>query len=350
MRKPRVLVLLVACAVLISCEIERPPAPAERLLVKQRLTAADAPPPQVDAAVDSVLVCSFNIKFLGHLTKKDNEDLATILNGYDIVVIQELVASPVDGTYPDGTAFEADEHSAAFFDEMGSRGFTPILSEEDTGSSTLVHGPGTGTEWWVAFFRSDRVKPADDLPHGFLADDRHQHSVYVRVPYAFAFRTLNDAADFVLVSVHLEKDDRNLRKAELAEIADWVSENDAEEKDFIVLGDMNIHSADELEEACPDGFVSLNAECGATNTSPTGPKPYDHVMYRPDYSAREVDEGHGFWLIDLVETMEDYWQDSHPGETYPGYNAPGDSNLFPQYYSDHNPIEFQLAISGPDDD
>ena len=36
---------------------------------------------------DTLYVCSFNIQFLGHYKKKDNEALADILEYYDLIAI-----------------------------------------------------------------------------------------------------------------------------------------------------------------------------------------------------------------------------------------------------------------------
>ena len=47
-------------------------------------------------------ICSFNIQFLGHFKSRDNETLGNILSQYDLVVIQEMVAPPVDGEFPNG--------------------------------------------------------------------------------------------------------------------------------------------------------------------------------------------------------------------------------------------------------
>jgi hypothetical protein len=50
---------------------------------------------------DTLTICSFNIQFLGHFKKKDDNALAEILKDSDIVVVQELVTPPIAGTYPD---------------------------------------------------------------------------------------------------------------------------------------------------------------------------------------------------------------------------------------------------------
>ncbi|UCC40305.1 MAG: hypothetical protein JSV96_02290 [Candidatus Aminicenantes bacterium] len=226
------------------------------------------------AEAEPLTICSFNIQFLGHYKKRDDAALSKILTGYDIVVVQELVAPPYTGAFPDGNAFNPDAESAEFFDEMKSRGFKYVLSEEDTGTNDEIHESGPATEWWVCFYKPEKVKEAGDLPSGFLAADRSNHDDYERVPYAFAFRTADDKLDFVFISVHLQPGDSNAdqsrRKHELETIASWIDSNDEIEKDFIILGDMNIKDDEELTESCPAGFKSLNNECVATNTNISG--------------------------------------------------------------------------------
>ena len=106
---------------------------------------------------------------------------------------------------------------------MTALGFVAILSPEDTGPKDDIHTIRTTTEWWIAFYNPDTVTEATDLPSGFLADDRSNHPDYVRVPYAFAFRTVNAKLDFVLISVHLQRDEgddeRERRRHELESIA-----------------------------------------------------------------------------------------------------------------------------------
>jgi len=63
---------------------------------------------------DELTICSFNIQFLGQFKKRDDESLAKVVQDFDIVVVQELVASPVDGDYPDGEHYSADPESAEF--------------------------------------------------------------------------------------------------------------------------------------------------------------------------------------------------------------------------------------------
>jgi endonuclease/exonuclease/phosphatase family metal-dependent hydrolase len=302
---------------------------------------------QWDPSPDELTICSFNIQFLGSSKKRDDETLSQILKDFDIVVVQELVAPPTDGNYPDGKKYSADPEAAEFFKAMQDKGFVYHLSEEDTGTNNKIHTSGTSTEWWVAFYKPQSVEYANDLPCGFLADDRSNNKDFERVPYAFAFRTPNDSVNFVLISVHLKpgknKSDKKRRSQELSAIAKWIDKNDSQEKDFIILGDMNIQNVNELVAVTPDGFVSLNDECYATNTNLKKPKPYDHVMYNPVHTD-EIDTQKDIHVIALVEAVKPYWKSKKVA--FPG--KPYKHNLFRKYYSDHNPIVFNMSTSGSD--
>lgn len=300
----------------------------------------------------SVSTCSFNIQFVGHFLAKREAPLAAIVDDCDVVVVQELVAPPVDGTFPDGEPFEADPQARELFDAMADVGFDFVLSEEDTGTNDQIHLNGPQTEWFVAFFDADRLKPADDLPSGFLAEDRSNHPDFERVPYAFAFRTTDDLVDFVLVSVHLMPGSgpaaRARRAEEMRAIARWIDENDdAGEHDFIVVGDMNLESRQELIDVTPPGFVSLNNQFLPTNTQRD--ESYDHVMLNP-YRTSEVDLRFGFLVLDLRTALESAWDELGTGQPYPGDQSAYDHNAFRMAFSDHNPVVFKLVIPSEDDD
>lgn len=136
---------------------------------------------------NTLSICSFNIQFLGHFKKKDDTALASILKDYNIEVVQELVAPPRDGNYPDGETYSTDTESVEFFKAMQNLGFEDILSEEDTGTNDEIHTSTSSTEWWATFFKPDKVVIANNLPSGFLADDRSNHDDYERVPSCFLF-------------------------------------------------------------------------------------------------------------------------------------------------------------------
>jgi hypothetical protein len=119
---------------------------------------------------------------------------------------------------------------------------------------------------------------------------------------------------------------------------------DKSEKDFIILGDMNIYNTKELVKATPEGFLSLNDECRPTNTNLNSPQPYDHVMYRQQYT-KEMDTDFDIVVIVLIKEMNPLWNLDAP---YPG--DPYDHNKFRKYFSDHHPVVFKLTVSEADDD
>ena len=254
------------------------------------------------------------------------------------------------------TAYRPDAEAAAFFHAMTALGFSYILSAEDTGTDVRNHLNSSATEWWVVFYKADTVAPAGGLPTMFVAEDRTDHEHYERVPYAFAFRTPSGMLDFVLISVHLKPGagsaNQARRKEELAAIRAWVDANDDAEKDFIILGDMNIEDCDELREVTPSGFRSLNDECEATNTNVNGPKPYDHVMIRSRFT-KEIDKKFDFRVYNLIEAMRPFWNAAapYPGGAVSPIGLPAyDHNQFRAFYSDHHPVVFKLNIPDADDD
>src|SRR4051812_31171586 len=84
----------------------------------------------------SLTVASFNIKWLGNYKDKDSQALTGLLKDMDIVLVQELVAPPYPGKYPDGKPYKPTEASKKFFDFMTRAGFKYILSEENTGRNS----------------------------------------------------------------------------------------------------------------------------------------------------------------------------------------------------------------------
>ena len=138
--------------------VELPP-PVEPAPVEAEPPEPDAPQPAATHA-DSLSICSFNIQFLGNFKSKDDEALAGILKDYDIIVIQELVAPPCEGVFPNGDNFKPDAEAAEFFDAMTALGFDYSMSEEDTGTGDNIHVNSSATEWYVVFFRPDIVSTA----------------------------------------------------------------------------------------------------------------------------------------------------------------------------------------------
>lgn len=320
------LLSLAACTSIQESAAPPTAAASERML-SAPMRSASAP--------GELTICSFNIKFVGLYEKRENQVLAELLKDYDLVVVQELIAPP-SATPANSTRSRAK----LFFDAMAAHGFSHVLSESDTGNADL--GSFTSrTEYFVTFYKPGRVTPATDLPNGFIAAPLSRNPSFRRVPFATGFRTTDGKLDFVLVSVHLEPEERDFRAGEFRAINTWlVGQNSGQtERDLIVLGDCNIQSKAELTANTPTNFISLNADCVRTNVARGSAKPYDHVFYHPQFTT-EMDTGFGLQVVDLVEAVQ-------PGRPLA---STAEQNLFFQKYSDHHPVVFRLRIPTRDDD
>lgn len=308
-------------------------------------------PDPLNQASDFLKVVSFNIQFLGNFKKRDDEALAAFVANNDIVVIQELVAPPFAGTFPDNQPYRPDAEAREFFDAMQSHGFRYILSEEDTGTGNRIHLNSTATEWFVTFYKPESVQPELTLPNGFLELDRSNHQSYERVPYATPFRNSKTGNDFVLISVHLKpgdsKKDKERRREELAAVARWIEAHDDTEQDFFVVGDMNFKNCAEISEIVPETLTALNTgqDCLHTNTNVNSPRPYDNVLYPAGTNELFLDGN--FKVINLIDGMEQAWYQDFT-TPYPG-KEPYIHNQFRTLYSDHHPVQFTIQQRSDDD-
>jgi hypothetical protein len=295
---------------------------------------------------DTLNICSFNIQFLGHFQSKNNTLLAELLSEYDIVVIQELVAPPMNGSYKDGVTYKKDPESAAFAEAMTAKGFHYWLSDEDTGP-TGNRTASTASEWWIVFYKNDKVRPDSTRAYGFVSTPLAGNPDLERVPYAFPFKSVKGNSTFTFVPVHLRPGDRTAdrarRQKELTTLFDWVSSQTEMNKDFYVLGDFNIYKNSEFAAFEQHDFRSLNAACQFTNTkiyeSTSKGKPYDHVFYRT--ASVEDLVPNSFAVVDLMAELIKL----APDQVSTTYNH----DEFRQKYSDHLPIHFKI-VTGRDSD
>ena len=301
------------------------------------------------SAAETLTLCSFNIKWLGYSDERNCEALGLVLSNYDVIVVQEIVAPPYPGAFPDGAAYRPDAEVTAFFDEMTQvRGYDYLLSVEDTGMQVTNQQNSSRTEWFAIFYDPDKLEAAPGLPMQFIAADVTAHPVFDRVPYAFSLRDVETGYDFVLVSVHLHAGtaaaDALDRQAELQGIADWIDAQPTDEEHYIVLGDMNFKDCDEVLASVPEGLRYLNPgyddTCHATNTSLHTERPYDNVLYTRGVA---VDVIFGLRVIDLVDGLAAVWNPL--GE--PIEDAYSDLDFVGQF-SDHNPILFVITPASAD--
>lgn len=299
-------------------------------------------------AQDTLNICSFNIQFLGHFKYRENTILAEILKDHDIVVVQEMVAPPKEGEYPDGTKYKKDKESADFLEEMEKQDFSYWLSPEDTGPSKN-HSPTTTSEWWIVFYKSKSVLPDTNRCYGFVSKPLTQNDVYERVPFAFPFKSVHGNSNFTLVSVHLKpgesKEEKEIRQKELNELITWASTVTESNKDFYIIGDCNIYKPDEFIHYKESGVNSLNERCITTTSLAyqlqSKGKPYDHVFHST-YSKEDILEN-SFEVIDLKKEIIEH---SIPGQFV---LDPFDYKFFKTRFSDHLPISFKL-VTGRDTD
>ncbi len=311
----------------------------------------EVPLPEPIAASEGILnACSFNIKFIGSSPNKRNEKLCDLLTPYDLVVVQELVAPPYDGFYSQNQPYKGDVEAAAFFNIMTDHGFASFLSSEDTGRNEN-HTGGSSSEWFVVFYRPE-ILVIDSARCEFLSEQLVANEVFDRVPFRFQFSTVDKTLDFSIINVHLASaaGATEQRKEELAFITNYINSSTDGEKDYLIVGDMNIQSSSEYSNILPQNWLSLNDECVITNLAASkkasSGKPYDHVMYEAQYSATDIDTAFGMQVIDIFTPFYLEWAQEFPTSASSPYWVAS----FASYYSDHHPVAFRLVYGVEDDD
>lgn len=297
-----------------------------------------------------ISACSFNIKFLGSSKSKEDQKLVDLLGPYELVIVQELVAPPYDGFYPDNVAYAGDIEAASFFDRMKEKGFSYYLSNEDTGKNKN-RSNSSQSEWFVVFYRPS-VLQVDSSRCEFISLPLVSNPVFDRVPFRVQFSTLDMTLDFSIINVHLASAERadQERRDELQSIESYTRSQASNEKDFIVVGDMNIQSVAEFQRALPANWESLNNECRSTNLAaarnPDNQKPYDHVVYCPEFTANDLDLEFDMQILDIYERFYADWA------TQNASSAASSSwvTSFGAVFSDHYPVTFRLKYGVKDDD
>lgn len=307
-------------------------------------------------------------------------------------------------TFPNGDEVKFSEKTTPFFQGMTSRGFSFVLSQDKT-SRRENHSNNAESEWFIAFFDPARLQPVYPEYTTFLKDHPDElvgGGDYIRVPHGFGFRTVDGKLDFVAVSVHLhftfkaavltelraayntdemggrakyahlfapsladsgrrpsvpELDSRQ-RAHELRMIRRWIRERlgapPHRERDFIILGDMNISNKVELarmldamkSDADDPGMRSFNEGCEHTNASyqpekKTTQQCYDQIFFDEDHLS-EANLEAGFSVFDLTRIL--------PGVRDEQGQMIMSGTEFRTKYSDHFPVMIKLRIPEKDDD
>ncbi|MGE0173145.1 MAG: hypothetical protein AB7T49_10180 [Oligoflexales bacterium] len=297
-------------------------------------------------------ICSFNIKWLGHVGKQ-NETLADLLKNCDAIVIQELVV-PFDVSILDkppancakmtdhakaGAGINYDCEAQAFFHAM-SKIFTGVKLGEDSTSEVDPPSSATAAEWPVLFYNRKTIEVTE--PNEFVSTPIKNGHTFDRVPYAFGLRAVGGGPDFIIVSVHLAADNKSgsqkkKRLEEFGAIKSWIEkwQKNSPERDIFIVGDTNIASFEELDAILSDqylaDFETLNPSLERTVVSTTSSSPFDQVFFNPRNLSLEVQPR--LEIIDLRKVI--------PFE--------GTDRSFGFPYSDHLPIRFKIK-NNPDND
>ncbi|MBU1220524.1 hypothetical protein KKF34_02130 [Myxococcota bacterium] len=375
----------------------------------------------------SLKICSFNIKWLGHFKDRENSDLASVVSPCDIVVVQELVAAPTcpagyeeshcpakawkqpaqNGAKVKSDIIKGDAETDKFVKAMAMKNFRFFIASKDTGKKANSSSPQS--EWPIVFYKANKVRI---LPEGSIYIDTEVtlNKVYSYVPHTFSFKSVDGKTDFVLISVHLtpnkstgeqqvckviykpkklpenpvltsgkdkrqpsKNDQSEKRKSEINAILSWIEKKiaDGKEKDYIILGDMNLEKTEcrALAQSLKNGWKTLNSDCESTVTS-KGNKPFDHIFVNQNYSTEAME----FSFFNLRELMPpEPTIDVSPtpvmnpmtktAKQPRGAIAMGTSTMSPKsvkepvkkpptfycLYSDHNPIYFEWRYTRDDD-
>lgn len=302
----------------------------------------------IASAAGEVTICSFNIQFVGGRKEKKHDELAAFMKPCDLVAVQELVSTPVDLTFPNGDTLAQSPIAAEFVAAMEAKGFTMHMAPEDTGQSGN-HDNATRSEFPVIFYKEKRFKIGAAVEEGYIAKPLVANEIFDRVPYAFDLQILDNAGhvknDFVLMSVHLHWDadgetpdeSATKRKAEIQTMFKWMNKTKTAkgEKDFFIVGDMNIHNQDEINSyftgaASTMAFSSLNLQCVPSNMKLN--ECYDQVIF----SKQRIDKiKPKLFVTDIAKKFD---ADSFES-----------SIKFSTAYSDHNLVYFKMKIVADDD-
>lgn len=171
---------------------------------------------------DEAYIASFNILRLG-AAKKDMEQTAKILKGFDIVGLVEVINR-------DGVEELVDE-----LNKQSDEKWDYHISPFGVGSSKYK-------EYFAYVYKKDKVKFIKS--EGFYKNGK---SSLLREPYGATFQIGN--FDFTFVLVHtIYGNNESQRKAEnykMVDVYNYFQDRDEKENDILIAGDFNLYALDE---------------------------------------------------------------------------------------------------------
>lgn len=237
-------------------------SPLLSLVVAAALVAPLAAGPA--AAADGLRIASWNVKHLGWADdKKDYAALATVLENFDLVGLQEVMD------------LQAVDRLVHMLETRTHEAWGTIRSHEI--------GRGSYKEAYVFLWRESRVNYLDGAVVYLDPGDR-----FAREPLSARFQTEAGDLTVVLANVHvLYGDSRKDREAEARALADywaWLEEVYPDTPNKLLMGDFNLDPRDNdfqpLARFATPLFVDVNTTLGDRDGRYVSP--YDNIWMDRD--------------------------------------------------------------------
>lgn len=268
----------------------------------------EAPPGEDDV----LRVSAFNVQVFGE-TKAGKPDVMDVLartaRSFDVVAVQEIRNA----------------------EEVVADRFLERINEEGEPRYAMFEGPRVGRtqskEQIALYYDSTRVRLLEAFTYPDSADR------FEREPLVVTLRA--DSFDVTLVAVHVKPDSAPQELEALESVTEWLLETRPEERDIVVLGDLNA-DCDYLDEDGEDvplrdeAWVWAIHDAWDTTTGATDCT-YDRIVFTEEIAASEYVPGSArVFRFDSVFGLE--------------------SPEFVQSVSDHYPVVAGFRTSLPDDD
>ncbi len=250
-----------------------------------------------------IRVGTWNVRRLGHGTRRFEDVAQVIETSFDAVALQEVMT-------PQGVS-DLLAHRPGWDAEMSPRAV----------------GRGPYKEWYAVLYRVGSL----DVQHSFAVDD--PRDVFAREPFVVCMRAT--AFDFCLVTIHIIYGDRvGPRDAELRALGDVVNrlrERDGE-RDWLVVGDFNrTPTARGWDALKASGWrFTLSGRVATSLGKQRYSNPYDHILIDDRFTTELVGSAD---RIDIVEMV-----------------CAGDFGRCRRLVSDHAPVSARFVVDGVDDD
>lgn len=180
---------------------------------------APVPSPVQDTPVETITVASWNLQVFGRSKASDERILngmAHIISTFDFIAIQEIKDIS-------GNAFQA------------LMGAVKAKNPQFTFALSPRVGSGGAIEQYAFIFRKDRIAVIDA---GTIYSGSEVNE-FARPPLISHFRTVSGNFDFVAINVHTAPENANAEIRALASVVRFALNRYPDEKDVIVLGDLN---------------------------------------------------------------------------------------------------------------